>query len=174
MAEYLRSYIYYTFDSLTKYDYLAIGWILFLAFLLLILGAVAKKRALSYLSLLSGVLLLFAGPPAVKVIMDGYLRKAEAQIEKIKHLKYSGSLIIEGNLKNHSKLDFSRCDLAVSIYRPSSNFLERTAALLKPIRVEIEHIDSPLERNETKPFRIIVDHFTTQEFNLTVQPRCYP
>ncbi len=174
MAEYLRSYIYYTFHSLTKYDYMAIGWILFLAFLLLILAAVTKKRALSYLSLLAGVLLLFAGPVAVKIIMDGYLRRAAVHVESVKRLNYSDSLIIEGRIENGSRLDFSRCDLAVSVYRPSSNFLERTAAVLKPVTVRIEHLDSPLERSGTKTFRIIVDHFTTQEFNLTVQPRCYP
>ncbi len=174
MAEYLRSYIYYTFHSLTKYDYLAIGWILFLALLLLILAAIVKKRALSYLSLLTGVLLLFAGPVAVKITMDGYLRRAAVQVESVKRLNYSDSLIIEGKIENGSRLDFSHCDLAVSVYRPSSNFLERTAAVLKPVTVRIEHLESPLERNGTKPFRIIVDHFTTQEFNLTVQPRCYP
>ncbi len=174
MAEYLRSFIYYTFDSLTKYDYMAIGWILFLALLLLILAAIVKKRALSYLSLFMGVLLLFAGPAAVKSIMDSYLRKADIQVESTKRLNYSSSLIIEGKIKNDSELDFSRCDLAVSIYRPAYNFLDRAAAVLKPIAVKIERTDFPIARNETKPFRIIVDHFSTQEFNLTVQPRCYP
>ncbi len=174
MAEYLRSYIYYTFHSLTKYDYMAIGWILFLAFLLLILAAVIKKKGLSYLFLLTGVVLLFAGPVAVKSIMDSYLRKAEAAVESTKSLSYSNSIIIEGSLKNDSELDFSHCDLAVLIYRPADNFLKRTAAILKPIAVRIEHLDFPVTHNNSKPFRIIVDHFSTQEFNLTVQPRCYP
>jgi len=174
MAEYLRSYIYYSFDSLTKYDYMAIGWILFLALLLLILAAVVKKRVLSYLSLLAGLLLLFAGPPTVKSVLDGYLREADIEVERVKRLNYSSSLIIEGEIKNVSELDFSHCDLAVSIYRPASNVLDHAAAVLKPITVKIERMDSPIARSETKPFRIIVDHFSTQEFNLTVQPRCYP
>ncbi|BBG64943.1 putative integral membrane protein [Hydrogenimonas sp.] len=174
MAEYLRSYIYYTLHSLTKYDYMAIGWALFLAFLLLVLAAIVRKRALSYLLLLTGVMLLFTGPIAAKVIMDGYLRAADAKVKETKILKYSSSLVIEGELKNSSRLDFSRCDLAVMIYRPSDNPLKRAAAILKPALVRIEHLDSPVLRGESKPFRILVDHFNMSDFNLSVQPRCYP
>ncbi len=174
MAEFLRSYIYYAFHSLTKYDYMAIGWILFLAFLLLILAAIVKKRVLSYSLLLMGIALLFTGPIAVKAVMDRYLRAAEAHVENLKELKYTDSLIVEGVVKNSSELDFSRCDLALLIYKKSDNFLKKTAAILKPIAVRFDTLDEHIAKGETKPFRIIVDHFSAKDFNLTLQPRCYP
>ncbi len=174
MAEFLRSYLSYTLHSLTKYDYLAIGWILFLAFLLLILAAVVKRRTLSYTLLLFALALLFVGPPVVKGVMDRYLRAADLHLTQTKVLRYSRSLVVEGEVKNVGRLDFSRCDLALVIYRPSSNFLKETAAILKPIAVHIEPLDTPIATKESKPFRIIVDHFNTRDFNLTVQPRCYP
>ncbi|WP_456403128.1 DUF2393 family protein [Hydrogenimonas sp.] len=174
MAEFLRSYLSYTFQSLTKYDYMAIGWILFLAFLLLILAAVVKRRTLSYTLLLFGLLLLFLGPPVVKGVMDRYLRAAEVRLTQTKVLQYSRSLVVEGEIRNGGKLDFTHCDLALVIYRPSSNLLKEAAAYLKPLAVRIVPLEIPIDAKESKPFRIIVDHFSTHDFNLTVQPRCYP
>ncbi|WP_457593382.1 DUF2393 family protein [Hydrogenimonas sp.] len=174
MAEYLRSYLFYSLHSLTKYDYMAIGWILFLSLLFLVLAAVVKRRTLSYMLLFLGIFLLFVGPVAVKSILDRYLRAAEAQAEQTKLLTYSQSLLIEGSIKNSGDLDFDHCDLALLIYRPESNFLKRVAAQLKPITVRIEPLDFRLAKGESKPFRIIVDHFNTHDFNLSLQPRCYP
>ncbi len=174
MAEYLRSYILYSLHSLTKYDYMAIGWILFLALLLLVLAAIVKRRTLSYTLLFLGLSLLFVGPVAVKGIMDRYLRAAEAKAEEAKLLTYSRSLLIEGSIKNSGDLDFGRCDLAILIYRPGDNFLKKIAARLRPIRTEIKPLDFRLAKGESKPFRIIVDHFNTHDFNLSLQPRCYP
>ncbi len=174
MAEYLRSYIFYTFQSLTKYDYMAIGWILFLALLLLILAAIVKRRTLSYFLLFVAVSLLFVGPVVVKGIMDRYLRVAKVDISKIKPLTYSRSLLIEGSITNSGRIDFKRCDLALIIYKQESNILKSVAARLKPMRVEIDSLDFPLPSGESKPFRIIVDHFNAHDFNLSLQPRCYP
>ncbi len=174
MAELFRNYIYYTFDSLTKYDFMAIGWILFLSLLLFVLAALIKRKAISYTLLAFGLISIFIGLPAVKYIMDGYLRASKVHVLDKKLLRYSKSLVVKGTVENRSRLDFRRCDLALLIYRKYDNPLKQTAAFLKPIAVRIKHIDTPIKKDETKHFQIIVDHFTTRDFNLNVLSRCYP
>ncbi|WP_236579127.1 DUF2393 family protein [Hydrogenimonas urashimensis] len=174
MTELLKHYLFYTFHSMTKFDVMAIGWILFLALLLVILAIFTKKRSFSYFLLFLGLLLLFIGPPAIKFAMDGYMRAADVTIERIKTLNYSHSLVVEGTVKNSGKIDFSSCDLLVLVYRPTKP-LGRWAAYLKPLKVHAEHFGTFLERGASKPFRIIVDHFRkSDDFNVTVQARCYP
>ncbi len=174
MTELLRHYLLYSFHSLTKYDYMAIGWILFLAILLMVLGAFIKRRSLSYSLLFFGLFLLFFGPPVIKMAMDLYLRAATVTIEKVKPLNFSRSLIVEGTIENSGRIDFSSCDIVLSVYRPNG-LLKEWSAVLKPHRVDIEHFEMPLERGMAKPFKIIVDHFSNKDdFNVSVRARCYP
>ena len=173
MAEYLRHYLHYTFHSLTKYDVMALGWVLFLAFLLMILGAFVRRKSLSYFLLLIGLSLLFAGPPAIKIAMDHYLRAAKVTVTNVKPLHYSHALLIEGDLTNEGRSDFSACDLVASIDTHTSK--KGFASLWNPERVFIQRIPGPIVKGETKPFRIIVDRFRSDgDVNASVTARCYP
>ncbi|NPA29366.1 MAG: DUF2393 domain-containing protein [Epsilonproteobacteria bacterium] len=174
MAELLKHYLFYTFHSLTKYDYMALGWVLFLAFLLMFLGAFVRRRGLSYFLLLLGMVLLFFGPPAVKVGLDRYIRKADVSLKESRFLRYSDALLLEGNLTNAGKVDYSSCDLVIVLYRPR-DFLGDWSPWLKPSVVRIKTLETPLEKGETKPFRILVDHLPKRnDLNTTVTARCYP
>ncbi len=175
MGELLRHYLLYSIHSLTKYDVMAIGWVVFLAFLLMFLGAFLRHRALSYFLLFLGLTLLFFGPPAIKVAMDGYIRNARVEVHGVKRLRFSPTLIVEGEVANRGKVPFSSCDLVLSVYRPDSP-LGEWGALLKPLRVDFARLEGPIERGEAKPFRITVDPFTvrTDDYNVTVRARCYP
>ena len=174
MGELLRYELLYSIHSLTKYDIMAIGWVVFLAFLLMFLGAFLRRRALSYFLLFLGLVLLFLGPPAIKMAMDSYIRNAEVEVQSVKKLRFSPALILSGEVTNRGKVDFSSCDLVLSVYRPDS-LLGSRAAIFKPLRVEIAHLKEPILRGETKPFRITVDPFTVgNDFNVTVRARCYP
>ena len=174
MAELFRHYLYYFFHSMEKLDYAAIGWSVFLAFLIMILGATLKKRALAYLFLFLGMLILFFAPPAVKIFLDGYLRKNVVTIDRVKHLVYSQALLVEGTICNTGKVDFSRCDLILSVYRPDKT-LKNLSPWLKPLRVVIQPFDKPLHKGETQPFKIIVDDFKkVDDYNVSLVGRCYP
>ncbi len=175
MGELLRHYLLYSLHSLTKYDIMAMGWIVFLAFLLMFLGAFLRRKAMSYFLLFLGLTLLFFGPPAIKVAMDGYIRHAEVEVQSVKRLRFSPTLIVAGEVTNRGKVDFSSCDLVLSVYRPDTP-LGIWAATLKPVRVEFAHLEEPIGRSEAKPFRITVDPFTVRDddYNVTVRARCYP
>ncbi|WP_353661811.1 DUF2393 family protein [Hydrogenimonas sp. SS33] len=174
MAELLRYYLTYTFHSMTKYDYMAIGWILFLALLVMFLGAFVKRRGLSYFLLFLGLVLLFAGPPLIKVTMDAYIRAAAVHVTKVKSLRFSDTLIVEGDVTNRGRIDYSSCDLLLLVYRPDTP-LKSWAAWLKPKMVRVTPLDTPLPIATTKPFQLIVDHFNTEkDFNVSVIARCYP
>jgi hypothetical protein len=174
MADLLKHYLLYSFHSMTKYDYMAIGWVLFLSILFLILAAFVRRRGATYFLLFLGLVLLFFGPPMIKVALDNFIRAAEVETTKVKPLKYSRSLLLEGNLTNRGRIDFSSCDLVVSLYRPNTP-LKEWAAYLKPFRVAVVAIEAPLTRGETKPFRVLVDDFRVEgDFNATLFARCYP
>ncbi|WP_456451476.1 DUF2393 family protein [Hydrogenimonas sp.] len=174
MTDLLRHYLAYSFHSLTKYDYMAIGWVLFLALLFLVLALFVKRRGTGYFLLFLGITLLFFGPPAIKVAMDRFIRPAAVTLERTKPLKFSHALLLEGTLANTGKVDYTACDLIVTLYRPGTP-LGRWAGYLKPYRVAFERLDAPLMRGEAKPFRILVDDFQNRgDFNVTVIARCYP
>jgi hypothetical protein len=173
MTELLKHYLFYSFHSLTKYDYMAIGWVLFLALLLLVLAAFVKRRALAYFLLFVGMTLLFFGPPAIKMAMDRFIRATDVTVTTLKPLRFSHSLLIEGEIADNGRIDYSACDMVVSIYR-SDTPLKEWGAYLKPRRVVVERLEGPLQRGTTKPFRLIVDHFNETDFNATVIARCYP
>jgi len=174
MAEFLRSYILYTFHSLTKYDALAIGWVIFLAILLLVLAAFIKRTSLQYFILFLAIILLFLGPFGTKIVMDNFLRRADVKIIEAKPLKYSKSVIINGTITNESRIPFKKCDIAILFIKPADNILKKVANTLKPKLTYIWDMNSTLDIKETKQFKIIVDSFNMKEFNLTIQPRCYP
>ncbi|BDY12750.1 DUF2393 family protein [Hydrogenimonas cancrithermarum] len=174
MAELFKSYLYYTFHSLTKYDFMAIGWVLFLAVLLMILGAFIKRKTIAYALLFIGFLLFFAGPPAIKVAMDSYLRAAEVEVEKVKTLAYSDAAIVEGTIENRGKINFSKCDLVLIFRKPAKGGIEALSAFFKPLDIRIEPLGEALEKGSAKPFKIVVDHFSRNDFNLSVLARCYP
>ena len=174
MAEFLRSYIFYTFNSLTKYDAAAIGWVIFLAILLLVLAAFIKKHSLQYIILFLAILLLFLGPFGTKVVLDNYLRNSDITLIKAKPLKYTDSVIVTGEITNSSRLPFQKCDIALLFIKPADNAFKKIANTLKAKKSFIWEMNSTLEKKETKQFKIIVDSFNMKEFNLTIQPRCYP
>ena len=174
MAEFLRSYIIYAFHSLTKYDAFAIGWVIFLAILLLVLAVFIKRHSIQYIVLSLSILLLFLGPVGTKFVMDNYLRKADVVINEAKVLKYSDSVIVVGTITNKSRLLFKKCDIALLFVKPADNILKKAANILKPKYIYIWDMNTSLEKKETKQFKIIVDSFKMKDFNLTVQPRCYP
>jgi len=174
MAEFLRSYIFYIFNSLTKYDAAAIGWVIFLAVLLLVLAAFIKKQSLQYIILFLAILLLFLGPIGTKVVLDNYLRKADITITETKSLNFTDSVIITGSITNSSRLPFKKCDIAFLFVKPANNMLKQFANTLKTKKSFVWELNTTLERKETKQFKIIIDSFKMREFNLTVQSRCYP
>ena len=174
MSEIFKHYLFYTFHSLTKYDYMALGWAIFLAFLLMFLGAFIKRRGLSYFLLLLGLLLLFVGPPAIKFGLDGLIRAASVTVDESRRLRYSDALLVEGEVHNDGKIDYTSCDLVVSLYRPDK-WLGAWSPILKPIRVYIHPFEEPLPKGVSKPFRILVDHLGIgSDFNTSVTARCYP
>jgi len=146
MAEFLRSYIIYAFHSLTKYDAFAIGWVIFLAILLLVLAAFIKKHSLQYVILLLSILLLFLGPVGAKLVLDNYLRKADITITKAKPLKYTDSIIITGTITNESRLPFKKCDIALLFVKPANNTLKKIANTLKAKKSFLWEMNSTLEK----------------------------
>jgi len=174
MAEFLRSYLLYVSHSLTKYDAVAIGWVIFLSILLLVLSAFIKRHSLQYVILFLSILLLLFGPVGTKIVLDNYLRRADIAIIEAKPLKYSNSIIIKGTITNNSRLPFKKCDIALLFIKPAENILKKISNTLKPKLTYVWEMNSSLPKKETKQFKIIVDSFNMKEFNLTVQSRCYP
>ncbi|WP_456485922.1 DUF2393 family protein [Hydrogenimonas sp.] len=174
MSELLRHYFYYTFHSMSKYDYMAIGWILFLSLLLILLGIFVRKRSISFSLLFIGLALFFAGPPIIKFFLDNYLRSAEVSITSAKTLSYSHAAAVEGIIKNSGKLDFSHCDLVLIFHAPAHNGLSAVKSFMNPYAVHIEKLGFHLPKGEKRSFSILIDGYDKTPFKLTSLARCYP
>ena len=174
MAELLRYYLYYTFHSLTKYDFMAVGWLFFLSILLMLLGAFIKKRGIAYTFLFFGLLILFVGIPGIKYLLDQYIRASEVTLSKTKVLKFTPTAIIEGSLKNVGKIPYSKCDIVFVFQRPANNPLLQLKSLFHPQKIYFFTLQGPIAPGEAKPFEATVDDFHIKTFNLRTYARCYP
>ena len=174
MSELLRHYFYYTFHSLTKYDFMAVGWLFFLSILLMLLSAFIKKKTVAYFLLLLGLLSIFIGIPGVKYLLDNYIRATEISISSAKVLKFTPTVIIEGSLKNIGKIPYSKCDLIFMFYKRSDTPLLKLKSLLHPKKIYFHTLKGPISPHESKPFVVTVDNFHMKDFELENFARCYP
>jgi hypothetical protein len=176
MKELFQNYLYHAFHAMTKFDYMALGWVLFLSLLTIVLAAFIRHRGLSHFLLFLGFTLFFMGPPALKVTLDRYIRAADVNVTEYKALHYTHALLVKGTITNRGKVDYSHCDLVVVVRHIEHNPIKAYIAKIKPSFVAIKNWDGPLPVGDTQPFRILADGFNDKngDFNLTIIPRCYP
>ncbi len=175
ITEYFKSYLLYTLHSLTKYDLFAIGWVMFLALLLFTLALVIKRQGVRYTIIFFALFLMLGGPITAKYLLDDYLRSATVTIDKTRQLTYSHALIVSGKITNTSHAPFRKCDL-VLLFTPQKG-TPIQSHLPPPLKLSFLYIwsmNEPLFPSETKHYKIIVDSLEVKDFDLTVQPRCYP
>jgi len=163
-------------NSLTIYDYIAFGWLIFLLFILLLLSVLLfrKKPKLASFLLFIVFITMFTGPVFTKIFLDKTVRKVEIVDQNHTLLNFSKSLIVTGKLYNKSKIDFYICHVSAKVLKVSDNKYKNIINSIKPIRKKSIIIDVNISKNEYKEFKMIFEEFKYKNnYNVITVAECY-
>jgi len=158
------------------YDYIAIGWFIFvllLLFVLILLLARKKPKLAAWLALLSTILIIVA-PFGIKYFLDQSVRKVEVLTQKVVKLNFANSLVVSGKIINEGNVDFHSCKIDAKVIRYDPNKFKFAINSLKPIRSISKIIDKNLTIGDTIPFKMVFENFNYKgDFNITLEGVCY-
>lgn len=169
------SFIYY-FNHFELTDYVAFAWFLILFFLFLVLGILLIKRHLILALFMIFVVLVIGcvGPFFMKWYLNNSIRKTDFQISKTRQLNFSDTFIVEGNVTNLSKKDFSTCRIYLGFYKTSKNKYLRYFDSIKPLKRYVKNMKKGLKRGESEDFRIILNNLNIpKDINISGVSECY-
>jgi len=158
------------------YDYFALSWIgvLFLLFFIIALMQVRKRAILSLVLMLFALVLLIISPIAIKIFFDKSVKKVELIDKKVTKLDFSKMLVVEGKIKNISKIDFKKCRIFASIDKIYDNRYKNYINYLKPLRKMSILLDKELKKEEAYPYKMVFKDFNISiEYDLKVYGECY-
>ncbi len=159
--------------GLNNYDYALFGGVFIVFLLLLLITLLLRKRAfLSIFFLLLSVITLLAGPIIGYIQLHKFLYKNSCIITDTKELHFTPAVVVTGTITNQSKRDFQNCKVTAHMYKVSHNAILDTLFKLKPFK-NMSIIEENLERNETRPIKIIVEPFTyKKDYNVSLEGDC--
>jgi hypothetical protein len=89
-------------------------------------------------------------------------------------LIYSDTLIIQGHLSNHGKIDFTQCQINAYVYPKTDAGFMGFMQTLKPLRQTSISLDEPPTQNEQVSFELIWENMRLgEDQNLSVKGECY-
>ena len=154
--EFLKLY----FQNLTLYDYIGVSivGIVFLLLFILSIILIFKKPFLGFLIFIFSILELPFGIFGIKEFLNQTLRKSEFVIKKIKPLHFSNSLLLEAEVKNLSKTNFSQCLIELKIIQKSDSKLKNFLYKLKPLQIKTIYLYKPIQKNSSYTIKRILDN----------------
>lgn len=157
-------------------DYIGYAWLVLLFFITLFVAILLAKRKpiVAIFVIFFDLILLGIGPLGIKYVLDSYLRKTSIELTTIQQLIYSDTLIIQGNLYNIGKVDFSECHINASIHpKTDGGFLEPLQKL-KPLWQTSIYVQDPPKMGEYEYFELVWEGIRLgEDQNLSVKGECY-
>lgn len=158
------------------YDYIAVGWFVFvllLLFVLILLLARKKPKMAVWLTLLS-IILIVVAPFGIKYFLDQSVRKVVVKKEDVVKLKFASSLVVTGKIINEGNVDFHTCKIDAKVIRYDPDKFKFAINSLKPIRFASKIIEKNLTIGDTVPFKMVFEDFNYKgDFNVTFEGVCY-
>ena len=161
-------------DGLILYDYILFGAVGVLFILFLILAILLRRKVgLSVFSVLIAFLILILAPTLGYKMMHQFLYKNEVHITKIKKLEFTDALLVEGTLKNKSKMDFLTCNIQANAYKVTGKSIPDMIYPFKPFKKAYLKLDTIIKPSETKKFKLFLEPFHySKEYNLSIGANC--
>jgi hypothetical protein len=161
-------------DGLILYDYILFGGVIALFILFLILAILLRRHVgLSVFIILLAFIILLLGPTLGYIQLHKFLYKNEIKITEIKKLKFTNALLIEGNLKNISKINFHTCNIKAGAYKVSGKKIPDMIYPFKPFKHGYLKLDTIIKPDETKSFKLFIEPFNyKKDYNITIGANC--
>lgn len=158
------------------YDYASYAWLTFTFFIAILLSIVLTRRSVffSILTFLFALALLLIGPFLLKNILDDFLRPVNAKLVSYQKLHFSDVLVVEGELQNISKKDFTDCSADALLFKKSDNPLKDYIYKLKPFKKKTISLQKLIKVNESLEFQIVFYNYDSNfDINVSVKATCY-
>lgn len=159
------------------YDYLAFGWLIVTFLVLIILASLIAKRSsvASLLLIIFALILLVVSPLFIKMKLGETLRSTTTEINMVKKLTFSDSLIVEGMIYNTSNKDFTLCLVQTSVFKQTdAQGLKAFINTLKPISNQSIFVKQNLPKEGALEFQSVFDDFRySGDVNATLKAECY-
>ncbi len=159
------------------YDYLAFGWLIFTFLVLIILASLIAKRSAvaSLLLIIFALILLVVSPFFIKMKLGETIRPTTTEVNMVKKLTFSDSLIVEGTLYNTSQKDFTICLVQTSIFKQiDTQGLKAFINKLKPIANQSIFVKENLPKEGSLDFQSVFEDFRYNgDVNATLKAECY-
>jgi len=177
MAESIKISFLTYFKHLGMYDYLGLAWFC-LTFLVLIVLAIFVAKRSSYLSLLLIILALIffiIAPFALKYKLNSLLRSHTIELQLVKKLTFSDSVIVEATLLNTSKQPFRICLVQTKLIKKiPTQGIKSMLATLKPLANQSILVEANVPQGEVFEFKTIFDGFVySGEIDANIKAECY-
>lgn len=163
------------FQHLTIYDYVGFIWLVltFLILFVLIIYLFRSKPLFTVFMLFVLCVSLPVGFFTLKYFIDKNIRKSDIT-SKVETLRYTKSLIVEGNITNSGKINYKECLITAKIIKKSNNKIKDFLNSLKPIKKETIFIDKPIDKGESKSFKIMIEGIEyKKDYDTVVSAKCY-
>lgn len=171
--EFIKLYIH----NLSIYDYIGLGivGIVFFLFFILFLILLFKKPLLGFAGIIFTLFIPPAGIYTVYNLTNKYLRKSEVVFKKIQPLHFSNSLLLDADIKNHSKINFNICYIELKIIKKSRSKVKKFLYELKPLNIKSIYIYQYIPKNSSFEFKKILNDtvYDIKNDKLTAKIACY-
>lgn len=161
-------------DRMILPDYLLfVGSALLFVLLLTLALLLHRKLLLSILFVLLAFSIITLGPTLGYIKMHDYLFKHDANITEVKELEFTDALVVRGVLANHSKQNFTFCEITANVYKVAHNPVLDLLFPLNPFKkASITKENIPVG-GQTE-FKLFVEPFRyTKDYNVSIGASCH-
>ena len=163
--------------NLGLYDYLAFGWLILTFFILVFLAILVARKSsvLSLLLIILSLVIFIVSPFLIKMKLAEMLRPVSIQLESVKKLSFSDTLIVNASITNQSNKDFKKCLVTTSIIKNTTpSDYKYYLYQLKPIDNQSILVNESLPKEGTMEHRVVFENYN-YEGNVTavIRAECY-
>jgi ABC-type transport system involved in multi-copper enzyme maturation permease subunit len=160
--------------TLSLYDYLLFGGIVFLFLFLLIVSILLRhKQTLAISLVLLAFITLLTSPVAGYIALHALLYKHSITLTTVKDLTFTEALLIKGDLNNTSNETFKECRLYVGVSKISPIKPLNKLYVYLPFRRQTIIIKGPIKPKDSETFKLLIQPFNyTKRHNVTVLGQC--
>jgi len=170
----MRTRIIDFLHTLTLYDYLLFGGILFFFLFLLILSILLRhKQTLAISLVLVAFITLLTAPIGGYIALHAIVFKYSVKLTTVKDLTYTNALLVKGDINNTSQQTFKECTLLVGVSKISKIKPLNKLYPYLPFRRQTITVSGPIKPNDSRPFKLLLQPFHyTKRHSVTVIGLC--
>ena len=163
----MKSNILHFINTLSLYDYLLFGGILFFFLLFLILAILFHRKLGVAVTLIVSAFILLISSPLAYIGMHTYFYKHSVTLTTVQDLEFTDALLIRGDINNTSKQTFKECTIMFGISKVSTIKPINKLYPYLPFRRKTLVISKTIKPQEGESFKFLIEPFSYPK-NFTV------